>query len=251
MDYKREFLRIFSSIAPYHHRQKVFSDSVFFMAVSISNRFDFCQKMEDEYLATVKGYEKDDLTMIANLFAVVVKALESRPSDFLGDVFMETNTWSSDLSQFFTPYTLSLVSAKLSLDGIDAVIREKGYFQLAEPSVGAGGMIIAASEVVSGKGFNPQDSMWFSCVDVDRTAAYMAYIQLSLLGLPGCVSVGNSLSMSFSKHLYTPMHFIGNWSAKLERRNVSQRTPMSEDVVPVVSEILHGNAGDFQLAFDL
>lgn len=249
MDYKREFLRIFSDIAPYHHRQKVFSDSIFMMAVSISNRFDFCQKMEDEYLFIAKGYEKDDLSMITKLFALLVNALGDCPSDFLGEVFMETNTWSSDLSQFFTPFSLSLVSAELSLDGVDSTIEEKGYFILSEPACGSGGMIIAASEVVSRKGINPQVSMWFSCIDVDRTAAYMAYLQLSLLGIPGCVSVGNSLTMSFSKHLYTPMHFVGNWDAKLKRRSGSEMI-LVDDISPAVSDVTH-IVGDYQMAFDL
>jgi type I restriction-modification system DNA methylase subunit len=249
MDYRREFLRLFSNIAPYHHRQKVFSDSIFMMAVSISNRFDYCQKMEDEYLSLIKGYEKDDLNMIAKLYAVLVSALENCPSDFLGEVFMETNTWSANLSQFFTPFSLSLTSAELTLGEVNSVIEQKGYFTLTEPACGSGGMIIAASEVVRKKGFNPQDSMWFSCVDVDRTAAYMAFLQLSLLGIPGCVSVGNSLTMNFSKHLYTPMHFVGGWGSKLKRRSVFEMKLIGE-ISSTVTDSQH-NACDYQMAFDL
>lgn len=45
----------------------------------------------------------------------------------------------------------------------------------------------------------------------------MAYIQLSLYGVPARVMLGDSLAWKFSKVIYTPMYLINGFEWKLKR----------------------------------
>lgn len=47
--------------------------------------------------------------------------------------------------------------------------------------------------------------MWFQGTDIDITCVRMAYIQTSLLGIPGEVIHGNTLSLECWLRLITPM----------------------------------------------
>lgn len=62
----------------------------------------------------------------------------------------------------------------------------------------------------------------YTWVDVDQTAAYMAYIQLTLLHIPATVVVGNSLTLEVRETYYTPAHILGFWGSKLKRGRVEQ-----------------------------
>jgi hypothetical protein len=45
----------------------------------------------------------------------------------------------------------------------------------------------------------------------------MAYIQLSLLGVPAVVVVGDTLRLEERARWYTPAHVVGGWTMKLRR----------------------------------
>jgi hypothetical protein len=46
----------------------------------------------------------------------------------------------------------------------------------------------------------------------------MAYIQLSLFGVPGEVVVGNSLNDERRRVLYTPIHLLESWIYRHQQR---------------------------------
>ena len=73
---------------------------------------------------------------------------------------------------------------------------------------GAGGMMIAAAVEMQALGYPPPKHMWVSCVDIDVVAMSMAYIQLSSLGIPGEVVLGNALADERRLVMYTPMHWL-------------------------------------------
>lgn len=81
------------------------------------------------------------------------------------------------------------------------------YITLDEPTCGAGGMVIAAAKVLLDRGYNPQTQLLVQCTDLDPVAARMCYVQLSLLGIPACVRVGNSLSQRITHEMYTPFWY--------------------------------------------
>ena len=103
----------------------------------------------------------------------------------LGEVYMESIGGNKNSGQFFTPYSVSLATARLTLpDTID----ENKKLSLCEPTCGSGGMVIAAAQVLQEKGINYQRVLDVVCQDLDWTAVYMCYVQLSLLGVKAIVA---------------------------------------------------------------
>ncbi|MBY8168134.1 SAM-dependent methyltransferase [Vibrio fluvialis] len=213
-DYQKQFVQLFKSM---HSRRysELFRDFVTMSALAIAQSTNFDPLREERYLTVAKQYNPSELDRISQLLSIVVMGLEERPSDFLGTVFGELELGQAQLGQFFTPYAVSKMMAEVTLNGVEEIFKTKPYVTVSEPASGAGSTIIALSESLKERGYNPQKQMWVQCIDVDSMAAYMAYIQLSLLGIPAEVIVGNTLSLNFREHLYTPMHVLGAWDRKL------------------------------------
>lgn len=162
------------------------------------------ERVEAEYLAVAKRYERPDFDIFADLLAITRAALHKGYQDFLGSAFMQLEINSDWHAQFFTPYAVSRLMVNLTLDGVKEIIDAKGYFTLLEPACGAGGMIIAAAQMVHEIPRNPTTGMFFQAIDLDRLCANMTYIQTGLLGLTGAVWHGNTLTMEMTSYRYTP-----------------------------------------------
>ena len=71
------------------------------------------------------------------------------------------------------------------------------YRTASDPACGAGAMLIAFANAAKRHGINYQKHVLFVSQDIDRTAAMMCYIQMSLLGCPAVVVIGDSLTRPF------------------------------------------------------
>lgn len=154
---------------------------------------EHAEKSEAEYMALVPRYTREELTEFSHLLGLTAMALEARPRDFLGSVFMQAEISNDRLGQFFTPYELSFLIAKMTLEGVD---RSKDLITVQEPACGSGGMIIAFCEAAREAGINFQWHTYTVAVDISEVAARMAYIQLSMLGIPAHVVWGDTLRMT-------------------------------------------------------
>lgn len=129
------------------------------------------------------------------LFAETVLELERNPDqDFLGKMFMQLELGNHWKGQFFTPYNICHLMAQLNLDEQKENLERKGWISVCDCCCGAGAMMIAFANACRQEGINYQQDVLFVAQDIDPTAAYMCYIQLSLLGCPGYVKIGNALS---------------------------------------------------------
>lgn len=79
-------------------------------------------------------------------------------------------------------------------------------------------MALAFAFVLREAGYSSHSYLWVSAQDIDPLAAGMAYIQLSLSGVPGEVVIGNSLNDERRRVLHTAAHFMGNWAYLLRAR---------------------------------
>ncbi|GAM66352.1 possible type I restriction enzyme M subunit [Vibrio sp. JCM 19236] len=212
MNYKKEFEKLFKQTAPYHHRYKVWDDFVTCYALALHNSVNFDQELEDKYLKIINQYEKEDRFNLQRLGGLLVEIYEQEGfCDVLGELYMSLELSSKSLGQFFTPYQLSKLMAKMTFNA-DA-LESQEFITISEPACGSGGMMIALAEEIKEQGYNPQTQSLFYCVDVDQTAAMMCYIQLSLFGLPAKVTIGNTLTMQFSRTMCTPMYHLRGWAA--------------------------------------
>lgn len=205
--YKNDFMNCLQSIEYGRNNYDVFQDFLTLASLSFHNVIAKDEKVEKEYLDIIGRYKNKK--QFAELLVITTLALEEKPHDFLGDIFMSAGFGNVRGGQFFTPYHLSKMMSDITIgDNFKEQIEKDGYVTLSEPCCGAGGMIIAASEVMKEKGFNPQTQMKFVGIDIDLKCCQMAYIQTSLLGLRGQIYHGNTISMEMWKRFITPMSII-------------------------------------------
>lgn len=226
-----------------HRLHKVFSDFCELAALAVSNSVDLIHRevREARYMHIVGEYERDEVYRFAHLLGVLVDWLECGLDDCLGKLFMSLELGDSFKGQFFTPFELSRLMAGLTFGDAREVIERRGFVTVSEPACGAGGMLLAAADVLQAQGINYQQAMHATAVDVDATAVHMAYVQLSLAHVPAVVVHGNSLSLAEWGHWFTPAHIVGGWDFRLracDRRSAAPAAvPGVPEVVPVLSDL--------------
>ncbi|MGP2504480.1 SAM-dependent DNA methyltransferase [Pantoea ananatis] len=220
-DHEKEFISLFNSIARGTRRLQVFTDFISCSVIAIQNGLQFCEKREQKYMAIVARYKKEDVSSMARLLAYVVNGLEEKICDFLGRIYMLLELGDKDKEQYFTPWSVALMMAQLQfgaqLSKPEEVFRDKPFITFAEPACGAGAMTLAFASMLKQAGYSPHRYLWVSVTDIAPLAAGMAYIQLSLCGIPGEVVIGNALSDERRRVLLTPVHYWEGWSRRLQK----------------------------------
>ena len=218
------FMGEFKKLLYRHQAWEVWSDFCTMAAISIANAVDkrHFEARENLYLDTIKRYTKEEQQVFPILFAETVMELERNPDqDFLGKMFMQLELGNHWKGQFFTPYNVCHLMAEMNMDAQVKNIEEKGWISVGDCCCGAGAMLVAFANVCRKKKINYQQCVMFVAQDIDPIAAYMCYIQLSLLGCPGYVKIGNALSEPLvqgdeAKECVwcTPMYFSQVWQTR-------------------------------------
>lgn len=199
---------------------QVFSDFVELSAISLSNAVDVQQReaREERYMRIVKQYRPEDVAVFPRMLAEVMLALEKEPTDVLGALYGELELANKWAGQFFTPQNVADMMGQMVIgEHLRQDVEERGFITMEEPAVGGGAMVIGACKAFQALGLNYQTQLHVTATDVDEKAVHMAYIQLSLLGVPAVVIHGNTLTQERYGAWYTPLHVYGLWSQKLAR----------------------------------
>jgi hypothetical protein len=225
---QKELLKLFGSLAYRHSAWQVFVDFAEAAAISLSNAVDWPQRdaREERYMAIVKRYKPDELAAFPKMLGEVVLALEEEPADVLGRTFHDLelhNKWSG---QFFSPYPLCRMMAKMTLgdeEDVRAKIAARGFVTAQEPCCGSGAMVIALAHEMRELGINYQQHLHVTATDVDPKCVHMAYVQLALLHIPAVIIHGNTLSREEFGRWYTPAHIMDGWTWKIRRESEGAR----------------------------
>lgn len=227
----KRFAGLLERLAYGRSRWQAFEDFVTMASMAMAQTAGFDPAVEETYLKIVGKYPKEEAQAFPELLGCVVDGLERETCDFLGKTFMELELGNDRMGQFFTPYEVSRFMAEAVVDG-DQLRREidrKGFVSLLEPACGAGGMVLAFAEAMRHQGINPQERLFVRAVDLDPVAARMCHVQMSLAGLSGVVSRGNSLTQQMFESWNTPFLRF-NWWRFRERPATEEAKP--EPVVP-------------------
>lgn len=195
-----EIIRTIEELSGKYSGYEVFSDWIRCIALSISNTSQLIhdkiwEERERTYLDTINRYSDKEKTGLYKMTACLVDTLEDGPDDVLGRIYMESDMGSKATGQFFTPFHLSVLSARLGLQNFISSFDDKmTKLAINEPSCGGGGMIIAAAKVLHENGIDYQKCMDVVAQDLDWKGVYMCYVQLSLLGIKAICVQGNSLA---------------------------------------------------------
>lgn len=231
-DRAKEFAKVFEILAYKHGAWQVWQDFIDLCACSISNvlemRESVRQSRENAYLSITKNYSQKEFEQFVDLFSITIHALEENPAqDFLGELYMKLDFGNSWTGQFFTPYHIAELMARMSIgDKTKKDLEEKGFITVNDPTCGAGCMLLAFVQAYRAElKENYQQSVLFVGQDIDPVVAKMCYIQLSLMGCAGYVAIGNTLTEPVlgdsitpaydAENLwFTPMYFSDLWTAR-------------------------------------
>ncbi len=216
VDYLKEFTAKLQSLDRSKRTYDVFRDFLILSTCALAQPFYRSDKIEQKYLETVNKYTKKQAEEFSQLLAFLIDALTEKHQDFLGQVYMQLKLGNSVNGQFFTPYNISQFMAEINFTEVEEKLEEQEFITLSDPCCGSAGMIISFAETMKNKGYNYQNQLFVEVIDIDEMCFMMAYIQLSLYGIPARVMLGDTLAYKFSQIIYTPMYFINGFSWRLK-----------------------------------
>lgn len=233
-DPRRSFIKVIERMTHRRRAWEIFRDYCEMAACAYANVAPnvMRDKREARYMQIVGTYEPHEVQAMCYLNSCVVQAMELKGfDDVLGGIFMELELSSHWHGQFFTPYAVTALMSRVT---IDEPAHDMDVIRWHEPACGAGAMMIAAAEALHEKGINPQQKFHINAIDVDPLCVHMAVIQLSVLGLPAIVHHGNTLSGERWDRWLTPAHVLGMWDWKLARAD-ARVTVLSDEMKAGVS----------------
>ncbi len=161
-------------------------------------------ELEARYMRVVNSYQdKDTIRAYPELMAIAIMQCADFCYDFLGMVSSEIGALNSEMGQFFTPWEVSYMMARMQLSDVGPMIEREGYITFGEPAAGAGGLVLAAAQVVREQGFDPSIHMLTWATDISEVAFQMCYLQLNWAGIAAYVERGDTLRLE---------HFEGAWT---------------------------------------
>lgn len=243
----KEMVKMMHKLSARHNTWQVFMDFVEIAAIAISNSVDkhHFKEREDRYLTMIKPYNKEELELMAELMALLTEALEycvknDHFEDILGQLFHELELHNKYKGQFFTPSSVCDMMGKMVMipEKIQKDIQEKGYIAIHEPACGGGAMIFGAVNGIREIGLNHSKELFVHAIDVDLKCVHMAYVQLSLYGIPAIVIHGNTLSMEEWSRWYTPVYFIDGWQWKRRKVTTNDEVCLPEVVAEPIEKVV-------------
>lgn len=203
-----EMIKTIRGMSGEYSEYEILSDWIKAASLSIQNTCqvfhnDVWKDREQQYMDIVKKHGREKMLKMAELNEMLAATLEHEMKDALGEIYMKGSFGNKSTGQFFTPFHLSYLTAKLNRYEDGKICR------MEEPSAGSGGMIIATARAMKEQGINYQRYLRVTARDIDWKGCYMSYLQLSILGIHAKVIQGDTLANERPEPyqiLYTPKY---------------------------------------------
>ena len=198
----KRITEIINDLGRKYSRSEIFADWVKMMALSIVNSTCFYkdstyEKREKEYLAIAKKYDEETFSCFSEMFALLVIAMEKEMKDILGEIYMNLGLGKKGSGQVFTPFHVAGLMANLMLT---EDISPKKPYTMSEPTCGSGVMVIALAKIMKERGINYIQCLRVVAQDIEWTAVYMTFVQLSLYGIDAVVIQGDALDQKSAEY---------------------------------------------------
>lgn len=199
MEFEKFIIDSITSLSGSFTPYQIFSDWIAMTAIAIQNGCTLIhgklyQEREDIYKNIIKKYSENQIKKMCEMTGALSLIFEERFGDILGEIYMRAGCGSKTTGQFFTPYHVSYLTAKMAYENQYNHLQKNEQIELNEPSTGGGGMIIAFVQVLKENDINYQKRLHVKAQDLDWNGVYMTYIQLSLLGVKAIVCQGDTLA---------------------------------------------------------
>lgn len=180
-----EFIKAFHEMSARYGRSELWYDYIDMHAIALANTCDLrCRDAREErYKAIVQKYDEKTVQQFAVLTAITMTALLENPEqDFLGTVYHNLGLSKSQAGQFFTPYNVGQMMARINMP--DSLVLDKSrILRVNDPCCGAGCLLLAGYNVMREQ-LESTDPDWdkyvlFVAQDIDPLVCKMCYINLS------------------------------------------------------------------------
>lgn len=215
---KTDIVKMLVQMSGRYNYHVIFQDWVEAMAISIQNSCCLIhdriwEEREQAYKNIMNKYTPEERQQFPIMFTCLADAFEDEEiTDVLGEIYMSQKSGSSRLGQFFTPFHLSELCARMLVQQQLKEWDGETCIEVNEPSTGAGEMLLAVIKVLKEKGIDYQRKVYITAQDLDWNGVYMTYVQLSLLGANATVVQGDTLMEPYapgkipkSRVFHTPM----------------------------------------------
>jgi type I restriction-modification system DNA methylase subunit len=218
------------------HLFTTFRHFVELSAIAFSNVADPINRVarEEQYLRIVKQYTPEAFQKFPDLLGMLTLCLEQERTDVLGVLYHRLELHNEQAGQFFTPYPVCQVMAKMLVHDAKRLVEEQEFIRAHEPCVGSGAMVIALAQALREEGINYQQYLHVTAIDLDLLAVHMAYVHCTLLHIPALIVHGDTLRLKTYSVWRTFAHVMGFWDAKLARdkRQLPAETPQPAKDLP-------------------
>ena len=140
-----EFIKVFYEMSARYGRSEIWYDYIDMHAIALANTRDLrCRDTrEEQYNAIVQKYDEKTVQQFAVLTAITMTALLENPEqDFLGTVYQNLGLTKSGAGQFFTPYNVGQMMARMNMP--DSFVPDKSrILRVNDPCCGAGCLLLA------------------------------------------------------------------------------------------------------------
>lgn len=222
-EYQKEFIKELENVTESRKSYEVMGDFLNLGMLSLVNSVYKEPEIEENYLRILQKYPKNAGDQFAKLMSLVVMGLQEYPKDFLGEVYMDVVGSNQKTGEYFTPYSVCemLVSSIYDKDKVDSQIEERGYISIHDPSCGSGAMIVAFRKLLQSYGYGTENIFVDVC-DLTLQCVNMTYIQFSLLGIPGYVRWGDTLTKTEWSAYYTVPYFLSAFQDRFHSKALAK-----------------------------
>ena len=227
--------------------QRVYRSFISYCALHLSACTDPVHHLERKkrLTALLKDYTSAEQAAFGQAFQELANTVSRNVQcgiyqDILGGVFLELGAANRGMKQDFTPESIARLLARLTYHS-SPDISEQGYFTLTDPTCGSGILLLAAAERFQQLGLNPTEELVLQAVDLDATCAEMAFIQLSLYGIPAVVIRGDTLTVTEYERWYTPIYLWRKWVWRYPMPFGTRRSK-SDEQLKMLEEPLYAKA---------
>lgn len=226
---RKEFLKGLDRLAPGQNRADTFRRFARLASLAVMSQtakswgdMERHEEFEGKWRRVMESFGKPETVLnreAGELLAVVVAGLEEAQGDFLGFVMEDIAATNKHVGQFFTPRSVARLMAKVN---VMEALPEDRVIGIMDCACGAGVLLIEGVNEILDKGVWP-GRVFAEATDIDEGAYSVCYLQLSLLGIPAKVILGDSLSRKFREWYWTPAAIWFGTAERWERQCREER----------------------------
>ena len=217
MDFDKTLLKIADMTHGRISRPQTFADFVAYCAFLLSSRTDpIHTEQRTDFLKRLKKSYTDDEWQTFHQGAIDLCGTFVHNTKFglYEDLFAVTYTRigaaSRTLKQNFTPVDVGKLMGALSIPD-KLSLPEEGFFSMSDHACGSGTLLLEGAQRIADCGYNPTAHLAIQAADLDVRCVHMAYLNLSLYGIPAVIIHGNTISMDEYDRWYTPAYLLRKW----------------------------------------